>query len=146
MKKIKMTNCNEFMIVDDCDLEFAKSRKWHKSKDGYASTGSYDPLTQKSSAVKFHILIMGRQEGLVLDHINRNKLDNRRCNLRFVTRHTNNLNKNLGRGICYSERDKSWRAYITLNRKQISLGYYETEKEALIARADGEKKYHSSLR
>lgn len=145
MKKIKLTNCKEFMFIDESDFEFASSKKWHKSKDGYASTGSYDPLTQKSSAVKFHILIMGRQDGLVLDHINMNKLDNRRENLRFVTRQVNNINRNF-RGVCYSERDKSWRAYITLNRKQISLGYYKSENEALMARAEGEKKYHSSLR
>lgn len=145
MKKIKLTNCDEFMLVDDCDFEFAKSRKWHKSKDGYASTGNYNSITKKSSAVKFHIMIMGRKEGLVLDHINRNKLDNSRVNLRFVTRQVNNLNKNLGRGVCYSDRDKSWRAYITLNRKQISLGYFKTEKEAIFARSEGEIKYHSAL-
>lgn len=134
------------MLIDDEHFEWASKKKWHKSKDGYAATGSYDRNTKKSTAVKYHLEVFGRRSGFVLDHKNRNKLDNRKENLRFVTRQVNNINKKLGRGICYSKRDKSWRAYITVSRKQISLGYFKTEKEAKYARAVGEVFYHSPLR
>lgn len=68
----------------------------------------YDNLTNKSISItkcsnkfyaqdgngsRIHQLICGRQKGMVVDHINRNTLDNRRCNLRLVDSSTNNRNR-----------------------------------------------------
>lgn len=84
-------------------------------------------------------------EGLEIDHINKNKKDNRIENLRQVTRAKNLENKN-GKMICYCPSVKSkkkWKAYTKQNStaQQIHLGYYETKEKALEALKNNERRY-----
>jgi hypothetical protein len=83
-----------------------------------------------------------------IDHINRNKLDNRIENLRDVSRNVNNQNRitqsnnTTGyRGIRYKKKNLSWEAYIKVNKKQIYLGLFNNFEAALKARLDAEKHY-----
>lgn len=85
-------------------------------------------------------------KGFLVDHINKDKLDNRRTNLRLARRGDNEANKNKRRtqknsktgqpasqykGVHFSKnRKKCWRATITYEHKQIALGSYEDEKDA----------------
>lgn len=80
----------------------------------------------------------------IVDHINRDKLDCRRSNLRLATKEDNERNKgkrrtSFGRactsqykGVTWTKgkKTKPWRAIYTLHKKQIALGYFEDEKEA----------------
>jgi HNH endonuclease/AP2 domain len=91
-----------------------------------------------------HHLVLGRPpEGYETDHINRNGLDNRRSNLRFVTRSYNNQGKKYeGKtsqytGVSWYFRYKKWVALIRKDGKLHNLGYYEGEEDA--ARAYNEK-------
>jgi hypothetical protein len=89
--------------------------------------------------------IMGLQPGdpLVVDHINRHVLDNRRENLRVCTQRQNTQNvsprKNTSsrfKGVSYRKDTGKWFAYGTLNYKMTGLGEYATEEEAgAVARA-----------
>lgn len=77
----------------------------------------------------------------VIDHINGDTLDNRIINLRSVTNQENAFNTK-AKGYCYHKRVKKWSAKITINYKQIYLGYFDTKEEASIAYSDAKKKYH----
>lgn len=83
-----------------------------------------------------------------VDHINRNKLDNRRENLRICSRLENVRNTGLRTnnssgviGVYYRERFKKWHASIRINGKAKSLGYYHDKKDAIAARKRAEIKY-----
>jgi hypothetical protein len=85
-----------------------------------------------------HRLIMNAPDGLVVDHINHNTLDNRKSNLRVVT-HLENLqnyikripNQSSGiRGISFDIKHKKWRVRRQINKKTIDLGYFDTIEDA----------------
>ena len=78
-------------------------------------------------------------KGLYTDHINRIRLDNRKCNLRTVTSAQNftntskyKNNKSGYKGVSKTKKDK-WRASIQYNKKVYNLGDYNTKEEAAIA-------------
>jgi len=75
-----------------------------------------------------------------IDHINRNKLDNRVENLKITTNQGNHFNLSKAKG--YSWDKNKWKAKITLNGKHIHLGRYDTEEEARQAYLDAKPKYH----
>lgn len=84
-----------------------------------------------------------------IDHINRNKMDNRIENLRVVTSSENKHNLGLRRdnssgytGVYWFKRDKKYVAYIVINKKQINLGYYTTAEEAYLAYMLAKIKHH----
>lgn len=77
-----------------------------------------------------------------IDHIDRNKLNNRIKNLRLVSDSENLFNTNVRpdntsghKGVSWSERDQVWRAYISNGSgKQVHLGVYKSKDEAIFAR------------
>lgn len=80
---------------------------------------------------------MDAREGLEVDHINRDRLDNQRQNLRVVTRQQNaqwrqGLPNSTSRfkGVGLYKRRNIWRAYIKTNGKIIHLGYFDSEEDA----------------
>jgi hypothetical protein len=77
----------------------------------------------------------------IVDHINNDETDNRVENLRLVN-HTINAWNTQRKGVHYRLDNRKWRAYITVHRKQISLGQYDTEQEATNAYDEAKPKYH----
>lgn len=84
-----------------------------------------------------------------IDHINGNCLDNRKSNLRICTMSENMYNtyrqRNNSTGIRkHIQKGKyvSYQAYISINNKQINLGYFNTEEKAIAARKLAERKYN----
>ncbi len=65
--------------------------KWTYHAQGYAYR--WDRSTKPHKCLLMHRIIMDTPKGMDTDHINRNKLDNRKSNLRIVTRSANNLNR-----------------------------------------------------
>ena len=83
-----------------------------------------------------------------IDHINRNRSDNRISNLREVSHKQNHQNKSKPSnntsghpGVCWNKRKSKWVAQITHNQKQIYLGCFNTVEEAIAARKAAEKLY-----
>jgi len=77
----------------------------------------------------------------LLDHINRNRSDNRICNLRIATHQENSQNNN-AKGIVYRKDCNKYQARITTKEKRISLGFFNTEEEAIQAYLEAKSKYH----
>lgn len=128
-KTIKLSNGAE-SIVSESDFELLSKWKWRKNKQGYAVRNTSD------KQITIHAQLMGSKPPLEIDHINRNKLDNRRENLRFVTRSQNNLNRNLdprnkvGHNGISKCKTGSYRVRVSLKE----LGRYKTLEEAIAVR------------
>lgn len=133
-------------IVDDADADLA-GIKWNVLPAGYtfyAKRQGYDCERNVYITVLLHRVIVERSlsrkliKGEVIDHINRNGLDNRRENLRSCNQHQNAMNsrtpKNsiLGvKGVTYIKGRKSpYRGQITVGGKLLYLGHYTTAEAA----------------
>jgi AP2 domain./HNH endonuclease. len=118
-----------YAIVDDGDFERVNSRNWSLSTFGYVVAGR--------PQIKLHRFIMNPPEGMQIDHINGDKLDNRRENLRICTRDENLRNKGLVKkntsgykGLCWFPSMKKWQVRIRCNGEKLYLGYFADKKEA----------------
>lgn len=112
--------------IDTEDLDKVKYIKWKLSGSGYAmNTPKYSENSKHMSRV-----ILNTTE--FIDHINHDTLDNRKQNLRVVTRSQNQMNVNY-RGVTKTNNGKFY-AHIKVNQKMINLGVYIFEEEALFAR------------
>lgn len=122
--------------IDDEDFEIFIHYTWNIDNGGYPSASVNYASGQRMRA---HVLFMGQApEGLEWDHENRDKLDNRRFNLRLVTHSINSLNRQPRSdnqsgvtGVCFI--NGKWRAY-GYTKKYISLGTFSTIEEAIAAR------------
>lgn len=100
----------------------------------------YVRRVEKGKTIHMHRLLMNCPDNFEVDHINRNKLDNRKSNLRIVTRQQNMCNKtryagssSKYKGVSWHSKDKIWNAQIRLDRKIYYLGAYESEEVAAAA-------------
>lgn len=131
---IGYTNKGEQFIFDKDDYDKVKNYCWMISDNGYV-VSQYNGKT-----IRFHIVIMGKRDGFVIDHINQKKNDNRKSNLRYATKSQNRINtKKKIKGVYKGK--KRWYARITVNNETIELGYYDTKEEAIFARQQAEIKY-----
>lgn len=129
MKKIKLTQ-NKYAIIDEEDFDKVSKYRWHFG-NGYARRkSSFEP-----ELTRMHHLILPLEKGFMIDHINGNGLDNRKSNLRLVTKSQNMMNrgkqsnnKSGYMGVSL-HRNNKWRAYIKLNMKQIHLGLFLEKKK-----------------
>ncbi len=142
MKVILLTK-ERHAIVDEEDFESLSKYSWFfNDKNGYTAKNNpkCDGIRKKEY---MHRFIMNAPKGMEVDHINGDKLDNRKCNLRICTRSENNGNMRKTRGISkykgvvWHKTDKKWQAQ--LSKKYI--GYFNSEIEAALAYNEDAKKY-----
>lgn len=106
--------------VDDTDYEKYNHLRWHLSSTGYAVRRT------NGETIRLHRLIMNCPEGMVVDHLNGNKLDCRRNNMRICSQKENSCNRHNTKGYCY---DKSKGRWMVRYRGKF-CGRYNTEEEA----------------
>ncbi|MBD0381217.1 HNH endonuclease [Paenibacillus sedimenti] len=142
----------EITLVDDEDYEQLSQHRWNKSQYGYAYR-----LGDRSKGERWKVLmhreIMKAPAGSMIDHINGNRLDNRKSNLRFATRAQNATNCS-GRGgesgykgvfINKSSQLPSYRALIRSNKKSIHIGCFNSKEAAAQAYNHAAVKYHGEF-
>jgi len=139
MKAIELTK-GQTAIIDDQDYRRISAYKWYIGSDGYARRTSYAKGKSKNIFMHRQILFPHKREfdGIETDHINGNRLDNRRSNLRAATREQNQWNRKKPetggsskyKGVSLHSRDNSWYAYITTNGKHKHLGSFDNEEQA----------------
>ena len=123
-----------FTLVDEADYEMLAVYRWY-----YDASNGYAARTENGSGEKMNIymhhLLLAAPE---IDHANRNKLDNRRANLRAAT-HSQNMHNwrqpkgaNKYRGV-QKTRGEHWKAKIKVENKQRYLGTFSSAKEAALA-------------
>lgn len=92
MKQIPLTQ-GKFALVDDEDFEQLNKWSWKLSTNGYAircpSNGKNENGGYKYTTVRMHRVVMKTPRHLEADHINANRLDNRKSNLRNITKREN---------------------------------------------------------
>lgn len=113
MKKLQLSPEDEWILLEKTVYSSGSSGYYRIKLDG----GKY---------IYLHRFILDAKHGELVDHINRDKSDNRRENLRVATKSTNNYNRNsdnkLGRGIYFDKCGDRYRACISVNNKTIKLG------------------------
>ena len=137
-KEIPLTQ-GKVTIVDDEDYDWLIQWKWHAHKGGknyYAARGSRKKDGEgKPSLIYMHTEIIGEKIGYEVDHGDGNGLNNRRNNLKHVTRRQNMQNRHDYKtskypGVSWNCGIKRWQATVSLMGKQMHLGYYHTPDEA----------------
>jgi hypothetical protein len=131
-------------IVDDEDYELVNQFNWYYRK-GSTDKG-YARRTANRKSVYLHRFILGAQPKEIVDHINGNTLDNRKSNLRIVSVRQNVLNSGVYgtskyKGVTIHKKTGLYRARIVVNGKELSLGYFDNEKDAAIAYNAAANKY-----
>lgn len=143
MKKIPLTQ-KQFAIVDNDDYKYLIQFKWCAKKRpccGYVACRTYRcHITKKDKFIYMHRLITKASTGEIVDHINHNTLDNRKCNLRICTSKQNTQNmlpskrSNTGyKGVYYSKKRKSFITLIKIDNKRLYLGAFKLVEDAAIA-------------
>jgi hypothetical protein len=121
------------VLIDTSSIALVRGRCWSVETHGYARARLGD------RTVQMHRLIMNVTLGdkVIVDHINGDRLDNRRSNLRIATVAQNSRNTRLSRlnssgykGVSWRSREQRWMARITRNGKSRYLGYFATAEEA----------------
>ena len=125
-------------IVDDADFEWLNKLKWQYHYRGYAYSATYlggGRANPKYKKLWMHRLVTDCPEDKIVDHINRDKLDNRRSNLRTCTQSQNQMNSKIResntsgyRGV--NKQGERWMARIRMNGKRLFLGLFDTPQEA----------------
>jgi hypothetical protein len=138
MNQIKLTK-NKVAQVSDEDYSKISKRRWQYHSKGYAISGG-DLM---------HRVIMEVKKGQYVDHVNGNKLDNRRENLRVCTLSQNNMNRkgyngktSKYKGVSRHKQTGKWIACITVKKKQTYIGLFVTQEDAALAYNKKAKSLH----
>jgi hypothetical protein len=117
----------------DKAFAYLDSYKWRLHTTGYAIAND-TPTT----LIKMHHLIAGKPpKGQMTDHINGNRLDNTKSNLRFCTISQNGMNMSKPKhntsgfkGVYWSKRNNKWAAKLNVNKKQVHIGFFTDKLDA----------------
>jgi hypothetical protein len=132
-------NWHEHFRYEDGQLFWIRSRKGcsllkpagFRKPDGYIQIG-VDYKYHYAHRIIFEMFNYEIPEGMQVDHIDRNRLNNRLENLRLATNQENQRNK-YAKGFTWNKRFNAFQAQIMVNKKNKNLGYYKTQEEARAA-------------
>jgi hypothetical protein len=119
----------KFAKVDDSEFDELNKYHWYVNNKGY--------VYRREKVIFMHRQIMSAGEFVVVDHVNREPLDNTKRNLRLATKGQNATNKSMPKtnksgflGVHFDKTAGKWRSQIKHGGKVISLGRFENKEEA----------------
>jgi hypothetical protein len=143
MKEIVLTK-GKTTLVDDEDYILFSVFPWHVS--------NHPPIAYNNTLGALHRCIMNTPQGMEVDHIDGNQLNNQKYNLRNCTRIENCRNKKHNKrnttgfkGVTYAEGSDHYRSMITVNYKHIHLGCFDIAEEAAIAYNEAAKLFYGEF-
>jgi hypothetical protein len=137
MRKLKLTNCELYTIVDDEHYGYLSQWNWQLySSSGHV--GRCQWVDRKQTSILLHRVVNSTPKGMHTDHINGNKLDNRKENLRTCNKSQNGMNRSKQKGIYSSgykgvtwcKTRKKWKVRVKAKGKVYSFGYHTSEHTA----------------
>jgi len=142
--------------VDPADYKRLKEYEWFAT----AKTGKcfYARRHTAGSKEKEKLIYMHREiikvpDGMFIDHINHDSMDNRCANLRLAThlqntyhrRKRSGANTSNYKGVYWKKANRKWAARIGFQKKEIHLGYFKNEIDAALEYDKAAKKYHGEF-
>lgn len=144
---VGVLNNGERFYIDKENYDEISKFYWTKMKNGYLYTRHNKELFYLHRLIMNSELKNSDKNENYIDHINHNKLDNRKCNLRVVSKSENQRNRvptnneyNVS-GVYYAEGAQKYVARIHVENQKISLGCFEKLEDAIKARKEAEEKY-----
>jgi hypothetical protein len=135
MAEIKLTNSDKVCLVDDEDFERVSVFKWRVSI-GYARTVEVGKTHKTRKHFDMHRLVLNFPPEFV-DHVNQNRLDNRKSNLRLsnnkFNRHNSKMNRNNStgfRGVSFHKKTRKFISHIGIDGKLKHFGYFHSKELA----------------
>lgn len=139
--KIKMKS-----KIDLEDVPYVEKYSWCERSKGYVGR------VENGKTITLHRVLANAKKGECVDHINRDKTDNRKNNLRLCTQQKNLRNSSIKSnnssgvtGVGFDKKYNFWRARICIGYKNIHLGYFDKKEDAIKARLRAEKKYYGEF-
>ena len=143
--EFKISNSPEIFIIDVASFDKIINYTWYPKRSEW---GTYCNGYINKKVIVLHRFLMNAELGQYVDHINKNTLDNRIENLRFVTNQQNGFNRHIGKnntsgviGVEWNKQKSKWHAKIKFDYKTNHLGFFENITDAIVARLEGEKIY-----
>jgi hypothetical protein len=132
-----------YTLIDEQDAQLARLT-WRLEVSGYAARREKRQNHQnggwRARIVLLHRVTLGAPPGVEVDHINRNRLDNRRSNLRFATdgeqaRNCSRNKRNTSgyKGVCFESARRRWKAAVAFEGRSYHVGLFDTPQEAAFA-------------
>jgi len=139
MREIELTR-GKVSLIDDADYESVAVFSWYARLEGTVWYAIRKAGNGSLRDIRMHRLLLGAPDGMQVDHLNGNGLDNRRENLRLCTNRENQQNRakqskpssSRFKGVSYHGRGK-WQAHIRANGVFRYLGLFASEDDAALA-------------
>ena len=151
----------QYALVDESDYEYLNQWKWFAQKDCrsgafYAVREAFSQrygIRRRQRAIRMHRQIAGDPEGMVVDHLDHNTLNNQRHNLRIATHSENSFNVRKSnaikssqyKGVSWWAAKNRWRVMIMAKGKSKYIGRFRSEEDAARAYNEAAIKMHGEF-